>query len=122
MVDGQFDKSTGAITLRANFPNAKGLLRSGNTGRVRLGITHNNAIVIPQSATVEVQDKIFVYAVSKDNKVSKVPVNILGKSGTDYLVKDGLKAGDRIVFKGFESLQDGAVIVPEKMAGEIAVK
>lgn len=122
MVDGQFDKSTGAITLRANFPNAKGLLRSGNTGRVRLGITHNNAIVIPQSATVEVQDKIFVYAVSKDNKVSKVPVNILGKSGTDYLVKDGLKAGDRIVFKGFESLQDGAVIVPEKMAGEIAAK
>lgn len=122
MVDGQFDKSTGAITLRANFPNAKGLLRSGNTGRVRLGITHDNAIVIPQSATVEVQDKIFVYAVSKDNKVSKVPVNILGKSGTDYLVKDGLKAGDRIVFKGFESLQDGAVIVPEKMAGEIATK
>lgn len=122
MVDGQFDKTTGAITLRASFPNAKGLLRSGNTGRVRLGITHNNAILIPQSATAEVQDKIFVYAVSKDNKVNKIPVTILGKSGTNYLVKDGLKAGDRIVFKGFETLQDGTVIVPEKMAGEIASK
>lgn len=122
MVDGQFDKTTGAITLRANFPNAKGLLRSGNTGKVRLGITHDNAIIIPQSATVEVQDKVFVYAVSKDNKVTKVPVNILGKSGTDYLVKDGLKAGDRIVFKGFETLQDGTVIVPEKIKGEIAAK
>lgn len=122
MVDGQFDKTTGAITLRANFPNAKGLLRSGNTGKVRLGITHDNAIIIPQSATVEVQDKVFVYAVSKDNKVTKIPVNILGKSGTDYLVKDGLKAGDRIVFKGFETLQDGTVIVPEKIKGEIAAK
>lgn len=122
MVDGQFDKTTGAITLRANFPNAKGLLRSGNTGRVRLGITHNNAILIPQSATVEVQDKVFVYAVSKDNKVNKIPVTIIGKSGTDYLVKDGVKAGDRIVFKGFETLQDGTVIVPEKIEGEIAAK
>lgn len=122
MVDGQFDKTTGAITLRANFPNPKGLLRSGNTGRVRLGITHNNAILIPQSATVEVQDKVFVYAVSKDNKVNKIPVTIIGKSGTDYLVKDGVKAGDRIVFKGFETLQDGTVIVPEKIEGEIAAK
>lgn len=122
MVDGQFDKTTGAITLRASFPNAKSLLRSGNTGRVRLGITHNNAIVIPQSTTVEVQDKIFVYAVDKDNKVTKIPVNILAKSGTDYVIKDGLKSGDRIVFKGFENLQDGAVIVPEKVAAEIAAK
>lgn len=122
MVDGQFDKTTGAITLRASFPNAKGLLRSGNTGRVRLAITHENAIVIPQSATAEVQDKVFVYTVDKDNKVTKVPVNILGKSGNDYLVKDGLKAGDRIVYKGFESLQDGTVIVPEKIQDEVAVK
>lgn len=122
MVDGQFDRTTGAITLRASFPNAKGLLRSGNTGRVRLGITHDNAIVIPQSTTAEVQDKVFVYIVDKDNKVTKVPVNILGKSGNDYLIKDGLKAGDRIVYKGFESLQDGTVIVPEKIQDEVAAK
>lgn len=122
MVDGQFDRTTGAITLRASFPNAKGLLRSGNTGRVRLGITHDNAIVIPQSSTAEVQDKVFVYIVDKDNKVTKIPVNILGKSGNDYLIKDGLKAGDRIVYKGFESLQDGTVIVPEKIQDEVAAK
>ncbi|MCO6148481.1 efflux RND transporter periplasmic adaptor subunit [Flavobacterium sp. NRK1] len=122
MVDGQFDRTTGAITLRASFPNAKGFLRSGNTGRVRLGISHENAIVIPQSVTAEVQDKVFVYIVDKDNKVTKTPVIILGKSGTDYLIKDGLKAGDRIVFKGFETLQDGTVIIPEKIQEEVAVK
>ena len=122
MVDGQFDKTTGAIMLRANFPNKNGLLRSGNTGRVRLGVSYGNAILVPQEATVEVQDKIFVYTVDKDNKVAKLPVVVSGKSGTDYLVKEGLKAGDRIVFKGFESLQDGAVIVPEKTSKEIASK
>ena len=122
MVDGQFDKTTGAITLRASFPNAKGLLRSGNTGRVKLGISHSDAILIPQSATVEMQDKIFVYTVDKDNKVFKVPVKVEGKTGTDYLIKDGLKAGDRIVFKGFESIADGTVVIPEKLTAEIAVK
>lgn len=122
MVDGQFDRTTGAIMLRASFPNKQGLLRSGNTGRVRLGVSHGNAILVPQEATVEVQDKVFVYTVDKDNKVAKLPVIVSGKSGTDYLVKDGLKAGDRIVFKGFESLQDGTVIVPEKIKKEIASK
>lgn len=122
MVDGQFDRTTGAITLRASFPNAKGMLRSGNTGKVRLGISHNNVILIPQSVTAEVQDKVFVYIVDKDNKVTKSPIIILGKSGNDYLVKEGLKAGDRLVFKGFETLQDGTVIVPEKVQGEVAAK
>ena len=122
MVDGQFDKTTGAITLRASFPNAKGLLRSGNTGRVRLGISHDNAITVPQAATAEVQDKVYVYVVDKDNKVTKTPLTIIGKSGTDYLIKDGVKPGDRIVYKGFESLADGTVVVPEKVQGEVASK
>lgn len=122
MVDGQFDRTTGAITLRANFPNAKGLLRSGNTGRVKLGINHANAIVIPQAATAEIQDKVFAYVVDKDNKVTRTPITILGKSGTDYLIKDGVKAGDRIVYKGFETLADGTVIIPEKIQGEVASK
>ena len=122
MVNGQFDKTTGAITLRASFPNNQGLLRSGNTGRVKLGITHGNTVTIPQAATLEVQDKIFVYTVDKANKVAKVPVTIFGKSGTDYLVKDGLKAGDRIVYKGFEGLQDGTVVKPQAVTAEIASK
>jgi membrane fusion protein (multidrug efflux system) len=120
MVDGQFDKTTGAITLRASFPNAKGLLRSGNTGRVRLGMAHDNVVLVPQLATVEVQDKIFVYTVDKDNKVSRAPITIIGKSGNDYIVKDGLKAGDKIVYKGFDTLQDGMVIVPQKATTEVA--
>lgn len=122
MVNGQFDRTTGAITLRASFPNEKGLLRSGNTGKVRLGFPHENALLVPQSATVELQDKVFVYVVSADNKVTKTQIGIAGKSDNEYLVTTGVKAGDRIVYKGFESLQDGTVIAPEKINPELAAK
>ena len=120
MINGQFDKTTGAITLRAVFANAKGLLRSGNTGKIRLGLSHENTILVPQSATVEMQDKIFVFAVGKDNKVNKVAIAIDGKNGTDYLIKDGLKSGDQIVLSGLDKLQDGQLIQPEKKAERTA--
>jgi membrane fusion protein (multidrug efflux system) len=113
MVDGQFDKNTGAITMRAIFPNAQSLLRSGNTGKVRLQQLHNDAILVPQTATMEVQDKIFVYTVGDSNKVAKQPVNVIGKSGTNYIVQDGVKPGDRIVFSGLDHLVEGTIIKPE---------
>ncbi|MGC4041792.1 MAG: efflux RND transporter periplasmic adaptor subunit, partial [Flavobacterium sp.] len=94
MVDGQFDKTTGAITLRAKFPNANGLLRSGNTGKVKISIQHQNAIVVPQDATVEIQDKVYVFVVDKKNAVSRQPVVVSGKSGTDYLITEGISSGE----------------------------
>jgi len=120
MVDGQFDKQTGAITLRATFSNALGLLRSGNTGKIRLGVEHKDAISVPQSATIEMQDKIFVYTVVDSNKVKKTPINVIGKSGTNYLINSGVKSGDRIVLSGLDRLQEGQVIKPEKPADKVA--
>ncbi|MGY5253493.1 efflux RND transporter periplasmic adaptor subunit [Sphingobacterium spiritivorum] len=113
MVDGQFDKNTGSITLRATFPNPDGLLRSGNTGRIRLSKSIDQALLVPTAATLEMQDKIFVYTVGKDNKVMQQPIQVLGKTGNNYLVKDGLKEGDRIVVKGIDMLQEGQVIAPQ---------
>ena len=120
MIDGQFDKHTGAITLRASFPNGNGTLRSGNTGKILLGLQHNDAILVPQAATVEMQDKIFVFALGKDNKVSRTPITVDGKLGTNYLVNDGLKAGDQIVLSGLDLLQEGQVIQPEKESDKTA--
>ncbi len=114
MIDGQFNKTTGAITLRASFVNPNGVLRSGNTGKIRLGLGHEHAVIVPQSATVEMQDKIFVFAVKKDNKVTKVPISVEGKSGTNYLIKDGVKVGDLIVLSGIDRLQDGQLIKPDR--------
>ena len=118
MIDGQFDKNTGAITLRASFANPQGLLRSGNTGKVRLGQVHRSALVVPQEATLEIQDKVFVYAVRDSNKVYKQPLTIIGKSGTNYLVGEGLKAGERIVFSNLDHLQEGGKIIPKTVTAD----
>lgn len=122
MVDGQFDKQTGSITLRATFANAQGLLRSGNTGKIRLGLDHKDAVLVPQSATLEMQDKIFVFAMADSNKVKKTPITVMGKVGNSYLIKDGLKSGDQIVLSGLDRLQEGQVIHPEKQVAKTAEK
>lgn len=116
MIDGQFDRNTGAITLRAVFPNEKGLVRSGNTGRIRLSRLQQNTVLVPQSATVDMQDKVFVFTVGAGNKVSRQAIQVSGASGGSYLVSSGLKPGDRIVLSGLDHLQEGAVIKPEAPA------
>jgi membrane fusion protein (multidrug efflux system) len=120
MIDGQFDNNTGAITLRASFPNSKGLLRSGNTGKIRLSLLHKDALIVPTRATVEMQDKIFVFALADNNKVKKQALTIVGKSGNNYLVKEGVKAGDRIVLSGLDNLQEGTTISPQITANTAA--
>ncbi|MDO3642168.1 efflux RND transporter periplasmic adaptor subunit [Mucilaginibacter sp. L3T2-6] len=118
MIDGQFDKTTGAITLRASFTNPQGLLRSGNTGKIRLGLQHKDVLMVPQSATIDMQDKVFVFAVADNNKVKKQAITVVGKSGDNYLVKDGVKPGDKIVLSGFDHLQDGTVIQPQQKTAD----
>ncbi len=116
MVDGQFNRQTGSITLRATFPNEAGVLKSGNTGRIRLGKEHSQTVMVPQASTVEVQDKLFVFTVDAKNQVSKQPIQIIGASGTNYLVQSGVKKGDRIVFDGIDKLKEGDHIQPEQVS------
>lgn len=120
MIDGQFDKNTGAITVRASFANPQGLIRSGNTGKVRLSLEHKDALIIPESATVDMQDKVFVFTVGDSSKVKKAAITIVGKNGDNYLVKDGVKVGDQIVLSGVDKLQEGMVIQPQKATGKVA--
>ncbi|WP_183559708.1 efflux RND transporter periplasmic adaptor subunit [Mucilaginibacter sp. SP1R1] len=120
VIDGQFDKNTGAITVRASFVNPQGLLRSGNTGKVRLSLQHTDALIVPESATVEMQDKVFVFTVGDSSKVKKQSITIVGKNGDNYLVKDGVKVGDQIVLSGIDHLQEGMVIHPEKATDKVA--
>jgi membrane fusion protein, multidrug efflux system len=113
MVDGQFDKTTGSIILRASFPNAEGALRSGNTGKVQLPLKHADVAMVPQAATVELQDKVFVFMIDSANKVMKQPIEVIGRKGTDYLVRTGVRSGDRIITESLDRLQEGQVIQPQ---------
>jgi membrane fusion protein, multidrug efflux system len=111
-ISGDFDASTGSIGLRVAFPNPEGFLRSGNSGTVSLFSKYDKVIVVPQAATVELQDKVMVTLLTAGNKVAKRVITVAGRSEENYIVSDGLKAGDVIVTAGIEKLQDGMVIKP----------
>lgn len=113
-IDGHVNRSTGAISLRATFPNPKGMLRSGNSGKIKLEEKHQNVIAIPQTAIYEIMDKTFVYLIQEDNKTKRHPVVLAGKSGKSYLIKEGLSAGDRIVTSGVESLSQDMIVIPQE--------
>ena len=122
MMTGQFDNSIGAISFRASFPNTERLLRSGNTGKVRIPKVMTNALVVPQESTFEIQDKVFVFALGDSNKVISKPIVISGKTAAYYFVESGVKAGEKIVFSGVGNLKDGMVIVPQPMSADSLLK
>lgn len=120
MIDGQFDENTGAIDVRANFPNPKGLLRSGNTGKVRLPLIHKRVLSVPQAAIMELQDKVYVYVLTAGNKVQKTAITVAGKSGEDFLISEGLQPGQQVVIEGLGFLSDGMVIAPKSIPENVA--
>ena len=122
LMEGQFDKTMGTISFRAVFPNAEGLLRTGSTGQIRIPQTNTTTVPVPQTATYELQDKIFVYTVGDSNKVSSQPLHVVAKMTGWYLVDKGVKPGDRIVYEGMDRLQDGAVITPQAISADSILK
>ena len=112
-VSGVIDQNTGSVSMRAIFPNKKDVLRSGGTGNIIFPYTINDVMIIPQSTTIEIQDKKFVYVVGSDNKVKNTEIQVSNlDDGKNYLVTSGLKVGDKIVVEGVQTLKDGQTIKP----------
>lgn len=112
-VSGVIDSSTGSVSIRADFPNPDRLLKSGGSGSIVVPHTSDNAVVIPQDAVAQVQDKYFVYIVGSDNKVKYTEVKVdANNDGKNYIITEGLNIGDRFVVQGITSLTDGMEIKP----------
>ena len=112
-VNGLINTETGSANARASFPNPNGLIRSGSSALVRIPNDVKSAILIPQSATYEVQDKRFAVTVGADNKTKSVSINILpNAAGLFFVVDKGLKSGDKVVLEGVANLKDGTPIKP----------
>lgn len=112
-VSGVINQATGAVSMIARFPNPDRLLKSGASGTVIVPKNSSNAIVIPQSVTTEVQNKVFVYIVDNKNKVKYTEITVDPQNdGKNYIVTGGLHIGDRIVTKGLTSLTDTMTIKP----------
>jgi len=122
LMEGQFDRNIGAITFRATFPNADRLLRSGITGKIRIPQTNTGLLPVPQTSTYEIQDRVFVYILGDSNKVVGKQLHIVRKTTDYYLVDQGVKPGDKIVFAGMDRLTDGAVISPQPLSADSLLK
>lgn len=110
-----FEGNSGTIAFRASFSNPARLLRHGATGKVRLTTDVDDAVLVPQKAVFEVQDKNFVYVVDAGNKVKTRSFVPSSRVDQFYIVKSGLKPGDRIVYEGIQNLRDGMTIVPKAL-------
>ncbi|RZK92252.1 MAG: efflux RND transporter periplasmic adaptor subunit [Pedobacter sp.] len=112
-ISGQINAQTGSSSLRATFPNPNGLLRSGSSASIRIPQHLQNALLVPQKSTTDIQGKKFVYLVNDTGGVKTTNVEIMDLTkGNYYVVTKGLKAGDKIVLEGFASLKDGDKIKP----------
>lgn len=109
-VSGVLDRNTGAASLRAKFPNPDGILRSGSTGNVVLSSVERSVFVIPQSATVRMQDKVLVYKVVDGKAVSTLVTVESGSNANEYIVRSGLSAGDLIIADGAGLVREGTQV------------
>lgn len=112
-VSGVIDPNTGAVQMRATFDNSGNILRSGGTGAILIPTHAKDAILVPQKATYDIQDKKFVYVLGADNTVSSREIEVLPQNdGTNYVITSGLKSGERIVIDGVNQLKNGQKINP----------
>ncbi len=117
-ISGVIDASTGSVQLRAAFPNKNGLLHSGGSGNIILPSVYKDCIVIPQTATFEIQDKVYVYKVI-DGKASSAMIDVEKvTNGREYIVRSGLEPGETIVAEGVGLLREGTPIVPKQPQAE----
>ncbi len=110
-ISGIVDETTGAVSVCALFDNHDGLLLSGGTGRIVMPSVRENTIVVPQEATYEIQDKVYVVKVVDDKTESTIIEVEPQNNGKEYVVTSGLKEGDVIVAKGAGFVQEGERVV-----------
>lgn len=109
--DNKVDESTGTITLRATFPNPDNALLQGDFGRIIIYSNHKDELpIVPQEATMENQEGLYVYKIDEQNLPRLTYIKTMGQSGTNWIVYDGVKKGDKIITTGVQKVIPGAPI------------
>jgi membrane fusion protein (multidrug efflux system) len=112
-IGGLVNVPTGSVSFRATFQNPGGLIRSGSSATVQIPQTIDTALLVPQSATYQIQGKLFVYVAAPDNTVHSTAIQVNANTpGHSYVVEQGLKPGDKIVVEGIGNLSEGLTIKP----------
>ncbi len=112
-VTGQIDAATGSIQFRVTFTNSAGLLSNGNSGKIRIPKTYENAVVFPEMSVFERQGSFYVYTVARDTAYM-TKVNIIDRAHNLVVAGDGVKPGDLVVIQGTANLRDKTPVKPKK--------
>jgi len=122
-ISGLINTETGSASFRATFPNPVGLIRSGGSAVIRIPEPVEDALLIPQKASYELQGKHFVYVVDDKGAVKNTEIQIMDLAkGQYFLVTAGLKANDTVVLDGTSSLKDGVVIKSDEQSSAVIYK
>jgi len=114
LADRQVNVRTGTILLAGLFPNPDNILRPGQYARIRFIIQmHKGALLVPQRAVTEMQGDDLVMVVDKKNRASIRTVQIGERSGTLWIVKQGLNPGERVVVEGTQKVREGTIVNPQ---------
>jgi len=126
-IESEFDNETGNIAFRARFPNPEKLLRNGETGKIQMIVPLKNALIIPQKATYEIQDKIYVFVVDKNGTVKSRNITISGQLPDLYVVASGIDENDKILLEGVQKVKDDdkikfEFVAPQQVVSRLQLK
>lgn len=126
-IESEFDNETGNIAFRARFPNPDKLLKNGETGKVLMTVPLKNALLIPQKATYEIQDRIYVFVVDAKGVVHSKNIKINGQLPDLYVVGSGLSEGEKILVEGVQKVKEDnqietEYIAPQQLIAQLRLK
>ncbi|NMH27007.1 efflux RND transporter periplasmic adaptor subunit [Flavobacterium silvaticum] len=127
VIESEFDSETGNIAFRAKFPNPDKLLRNGETGKVIMTLPIHGALIIPQKATYEIQDKKYVFVVGNNDKVESREITVSGELPDLYVIESGITQKDRILLEGVQKVKEDEKIEfkyekPEEVLSHLRLK
>lgn len=111
--EGEIEQSTGNIAFRARFSNPDKILKHGASGKIRLLRKYKNVLIIPQKATFEIQDKMYVFVIDQNNRVKSKPITANSRMPHFYIIGSGLSPDDKIIYEGIQNIKDGMTIDPQ---------
>lgn len=119
---GNVDRSTGSVPLKAVFNNPDRLLRAGGSGKIVIRKNLREVLTIPMASVKDIQNKYFVFALADSNKVVMKPIEIMGQSADQYILKSGLQVGERVALNRVDVLADGMPVAPTAQGASAAKK
>lgn len=120
--EGAIDPNTGNIAFRARFKNPGKLIKHGASGKVRVEKKYKNVVLVPQKSTFEIQDKLYVYVIDRQNRLHTRNVKASHRLPHLFIIDKGLNVGERILYEGVQNVKEGQQIIPKELPQKRIIK